>query len=66
MESNDCIVKWITQDVMELKKRARERLAKKWMSTSNYWEPIRDINEAFVIVDIRGFKKLGRALSSTI
>ena len=26
----------------------------------NYWDPIRDMNEAFEIVDIRGFKELGR------
>ena len=29
------------------------------MPTSNFWGPIRDWNEAFEIVDIRGFKKLG-------
>jgi hypothetical protein len=45
---------------MEMKTRARERLVKEWMPTSNYWDPIRDMNEAFEIVDIRGFKKLGR------
>ena len=67
MERNDCIVKWKIQDVMESKTRARERLVKEWMSTSNYWDPIGrrirlkigDMNEAFEIVDIRGFKKLG-------
>ena len=60
MERNDCIVKWKAQDVVELKSRAIERLVKEWMSTSNYWDPIRDRNEAFEIVDIRGFRKLGR------
>ena len=29
------------------------------MQTSNYWDPIGDMNEAFEIVDIRGFKKIG-------
>ena len=33
---------------------------KEWMPTSKYWDPIEDMNEAFEIVDIRGFKKLGR------
>ena len=37
------------------------RRVKEWMPTSNYWDPIKDRNEAFEIVDIRGFKKLGRA-----
>jgi hypothetical protein len=37
---------------MEMKRRARERLVKEWMQTSNYWDPIRDMNEAFEIVDI--------------
>ena len=31
---------------------------KEWMPTSNYWDPVRDMNEALVIVGIRGFKKL--------
>ena len=35
-------------------------MVKEWLPTSNYWDPIRDRNEAFEIVDIRGFKKLGR------
>ena len=60
MERNECIVKWKAQDDMEIKTRARERLVKEWMSTSNYWDPIKDRNKAFEIVDIRGFKKLGR------
>ena len=30
------------------------------MPTSNNWDLIRDMNEAFEIVGIRGFKKLGR------
>ena len=60
MERNDCVVKWKAQDAMEMKTRARERLVKEWMQTYNYWDPIRDKNEAFEIVDIRGFKKLGR------
>ena len=45
---------------MEIKTRARERLAKEWMQTSNYWDPIGNMNEEFQIVDIRGYKKLGR------
>jgi hypothetical protein len=49
MERNDCIVKWKAQDAMEIKTRARERLVKEWMPTSNYWDPIRDMNEAFEI-----------------
>jgi len=60
MERNDCIVKWKAQDAMEIITRARERLMKEWMPTSNYWDPIRDRNEAFEIVYIRGCKKLGR------
>ena len=60
MERNDCIVKWKAQDAMEMKTRARIKLVKEWIPTSNYWDPIRDKNEAFEIVDIRGFKKLGR------
>ena len=60
MERNDCIVKWKAQDAMEMKTRARERLVKEWMQTYNYWDPIRDTNEAFEIDDIRGFKELGR------
>ena len=53
IERNDCIVKWKTQHAFELETRARERMAKEWISTSNYWDPIRDMNEAFEIVDIR-------------
>jgi len=60
MERNDCIFKWKTQDVMKLKTRVRERLVKERMPTSKHWDPIRDKNEAFQIVDIRGFEKLGR------
>ena len=60
IERNDCIVKWKAQDAMEMKTRTRERLVKERISTSNYWYPIRDMNEAFEIGDIRGFKKLGR------
>ena len=60
MESNDCIAKQKIQDVMELKKRARERPVTQKVSTQNYWDPIRDVNEAFEIVGIGGFKKLGR------
>ena len=60
MERNDCIVKWKAQGSMGIKTRARERMVKEWMPTSNYCDPIRDRNEAFEIVDIRGFKKLGR------
>ena len=58
MGKNDCIDKWKAQDAMEIKTRARERLVKEWLPTSNYWDPIRDMNEAFQIVDIRGFMKL--------
>jgi len=32
------------------------------MPTSNYWDPIRDMNEAFEIDDIRGFKKLSNTM----
>ena len=60
MERKDCIVKWKAQDAIEMKTRTRERLVKERIPTSNYWDPIRDMNEAFEIVDIRGFKKLGR------
>ena len=38
----------------------KRKTGEEWMSTSNYWNPIRDINEAFQIVDIRGFKNLRR------
>jgi hypothetical protein len=38
----------------------RERLVIEKKPTSIYWDPIRDRNVAFEIVDIRGFKKLGR------
>ena len=31
---------------------------KEWIWTSNYWDPIRDMNEAFEIVDIKGFRNL--------
>ena len=48
---------------MELRTRARERLVEEWLQTSNYWDPIRDRNEAFEIVDIRGFKELGRRVT---
>ena len=44
---------------MELKKRASERLVIEWISTSNYCDPIRDMNEAFKSVGIKGIKKLG-------
>ena len=60
MEKNDCNVKWIAQDAMEMKTRAREKMVKDWMQTSNYWDPIGDMNEAFEIGDIRGHKELGR------
>ena len=60
MERNDCIVKWKTQDIMELKKRPKERLVTEWIPTWNYWDPIRGMNGAFEIVCIRGFKELGR------
>ena len=60
IERNDCIVKQKAQNAMEMETRARERLVKEWMPTSNYWDPTRDMNEAFEIVDIRGFKKLVR------
>jgi len=60
IERNDCIVKWKTQHAMVSKTRAGERLVKEWISTSNYLYPNRDMNEAFEIVDIRGFKDLGR------
>ena len=46
MERNDCIVKWKAQDAKEMKTRARERLVKEQISPSNYWDPIRDRNEA--------------------
>ena len=29
--------------------REKERLVKEWMPTSNSWDPIRDMNEAFEI-----------------
>jgi len=60
MKRKDCIFKWKAQDAMEMKTRTKERLVKEWISTSNYWDPIRNMNEAFEIVDIRGFKKLVR------
>jgi hypothetical protein len=60
MERIECIDKWKAQDAMELKKRAREKLVKEWMPTSNYWDPIRDMNEAFQIVDIKRFEKSRR------
>jgi len=60
MDRIEIIDKWKAQDAMELKTRAGEKLMKEWMPTSNYWDPIRDRNEAFEIVDIRRFKKLNR------
>ena len=33
-----------------------------WIPTPNYWDPIRDMNEAFEIVDIRGFQKLSNTM----
>ena len=59
MERNDYIVKLKAQDAMEIKTRARERMVKEWMPTYNFWDPIRDKNEAFEVVDIKGFKKSG-------
>ena len=43
-----------------IEKEGERKTGERVDANIEYWDPIRNRNEAFEIVDIRGFKKLGR------
>ena len=44
----------------EEKIASRKKLVEEWLKKSNRWDPVEQKNEAFIIKDVRGFKKEGR------
>ena len=59
-EKENCLERWKELNVKEARMEMRKKLVEEWLITSNTWDPVEQINEVFIIEDIRGFRKEGR------
>ena len=60
MERENCIERWKELKEKEEKIASRKKLVEEWLKKTNRWDPVEQKNEAFIIKDVRGFKKEGR------
>ena len=59
-EKENCLERWKELNVKEARMEMRKKLVEEWLITSNTWDPVEQINEVFIIEDIRGIGKEGR------